>query len=206
MKLSSIETRWINLDKAVQNRIAMEKQFNSLGYDKARRISARVIAPPEGSNPAFGPHFVGCGQSHIDALESSASVPLLVLEDDAKVTRQYKDSIEIPAGADAIYLGWSRANTAMKVLDYNRDFVRIKGSLTTHAILYITERYKQKAIEVTKQAIYEHQMPLDIAFANMQADFNVYAVRRPFFVQSDERQSLNKWEAITSGVLLANSL
>lgn len=205
MKLNRVETLWINLDSAKTNRVAMQRQFKTMGFTNAKRVPARVIAPPEGYNPAFGKHFVGCAQSHIDCFEQG-SLPLLILEDDAKVTAHYRNELTIPSDADAIYLGWSRANQAMRVWDYDRDLVRVAGVNTTHAILYLTAEYKDYACKVTKHCAYEVKMPLDIGFAGIQDRFKVYATRRPYFVQSEERTSENKWEAITSGVLHANCL
>lgn len=203
MRLNEVHTLWINLDSAKSNRVAMERQLKTMNFKNAKRITARVISPPDGYNPAFGKHFIGCAQSHIDCFEQSEA-PVLILEDDAKVTKHYINDLELPPDADAVYLGWSRANQAMKVWDYNRDLVRVAGVNTTHAILYLSKEYKEYACQVTKHCAYEAKIPLDIGFAGIQERFKIYATRRPFFIQSEDRTSENKWEAITNGVLYAN--
>jgi GR25 family glycosyltransferase involved in LPS biosynthesis len=176
----------------------MERQFGMLGMEYTERISAKVIAPPEVTK--FDKHFVGCGQSHIDALQSGEA-PLLILEDDAQVTEDYREEIDIPHGADAIYLGWSTANKRMTVKNFSENLVKVTGLAAAHAILYLSKRYKDFAEGAIKIAIYEEQVPLDVALAYFQKDFNVYAVRKPYFIQSNARESLNKWESITRGEL-----
>lgn len=198
MRLSECEVRYINLDTALSNRIEMERQFGMLGMNKTERISAKTIPAPSGSK--FDKHFVGCGQSHIDALQSGES-PLLILEDDAMVTEHYREEIDIPHGADAIYLGWSTANKRMTVKNFSENLVKVTGLAAAHAILYLSKRYKDFAEGAIKIAIYEEQVPLDVMLAYIQKDFNVYAVRKPYFIQSDARYSLNKWESLTRGEL-----
>jgi GR25 family glycosyltransferase involved in LPS biosynthesis len=198
MRLSECEVRYINLDTALSNRIAMERQFGMLGMEYTERISARVIAPPEVTK--FDKHFVGCGQSHIDALQSSKA-PVLILEDDAMVTEHYREEIDIPHGADAIYLGWSKANKKMTVTPFSEHLVKVTGLAAAHAILYLSQRFKDYAEDAIKRAIYREAVPLDVMLAYIQKDFNVYAVRKPYFIQSNARYSLNKWESLTSGEL-----
>ena len=198
MRLSECEVRYINLDTALSNRIAMERQFGMLGMEYTERISARVIAPPEVTK--FDKHFVGCGQSHIDALQSGEA-PLLILEDDAQVTEDYREEIDIPHGADAIYLGWSTANKKMTVKNFSEHLVKVTGLAAAHAILYLSPRFKAYAENAIRVAIYEEQVPLDVMLGHIQENFNVYAVRKPYFIQSNARYSLNKWESLTSGEL-----
>ena len=198
MRLSECEVRYINLDTALNNSIAMERQFGMLGMEYTERISGKTIPAPSGSK--FDKHFVGCGQSHIDALQSGET-PLLILEDDAQVTEDYREEIDIPHGADAIYLGWSTANKKMTVKNFSENLVKVTGLAAAHAILYLSKRFKDFAEGAIKIAIYEEQVPLDVALAYFQKDFNVYAVRKPYFIQSNARESLNKWESLTSGEL-----
>jgi|688.fasta_scaffold312675_3 hypothetical protein len=198
MILSECEVRYINLDTALGNRIEMERQFGMLGMNKTERISGKTIPAPEGT--VFDKHFVGCGQSHIDALQSGKA-PLLILEDDAQVTEHYREEIDIPHEADAIYLGWSRANPKTTATAFSENLVRVTGLAACHAILYLTERFRTMAIKAMHEAIYTEKIPIDVMMAHIQSSYNVYAVRKPYFVQSNARYSLNKWQSITSGEL-----
>jgi hypothetical protein len=65
----------------------------------------------------------------------------------------------------------------------------------------LSKRFKDFAENAIKTAIYEEDVPLDVMLAYIQKDFNVYAVRKPYFIQSNARYSLNKWESLTSGEL-----
>jgi hypothetical protein len=198
MILSECEVRYINLDTALDNRIEMERQFGMLGMNKTRRISAKTIPAPQDTR--FDKHFVGCGQSHIDALQSG-DAPLLIFEDDAQVTEHYCEEIDIPHGADAIYLGWSHANPKTTVKAFSENLVKVTSLAAAHAILYLSPRFKAYAENAIRVAIYEEQVPLDVMLGHIQENFNVYAVRKPYFIQSNARYSLNKWESLTSGEL-----
>jgi hypothetical protein len=89
----------------------------------------------------------------------------------------------------------------MTVKNFSENLVKVTGLAAAHAILYLSKRYKDFAEGAIKIAIYEEQVPLDVALAYFQKDFNVYAVRKPYFIQSNARESLNKWESLTRGEL-----
>lgn len=205
--LRKIPTRWINLDSAKFNATEMEKQFSAIGFTETKRIPGRVIPAPTNPNPtlakAFGSHFVGCGQSHIDCFADCSSVPLLILEDDAKITSDFTPTFEIPDGTDAVYLGVSHGNPKMIVVDMDKMWCRVFGMLATHAILYTSERYATYAKEMIRNCIYDLKIPLDMGFAQAQRQFNIIAARHPMFVQSDLREGANKWEKYTNKPLRA---
>ena len=67
----------------------------------------------------------------------------------------------------------------------------------THAILYLTERYKQAVIETAKDFVYNKNTPFDLGCAMLQQHFNVVTPHLPYFYQADERDSANKWENLT---------
>lgn len=204
--LRDTETLWINLDSAKKNAEQMVEQFDRLGIKNHKRISARVIPPP--ALPpvklrAFGKHFVGCGQSHIDALSAAKGVPFLILEDDAAVTDSFFPVLDVPEGTHAVYLGVSHGNAKQVVVDQGNGWMRIGGMLTTHAILYLSETFAAHARQVAKECIYTHKLPLDNGFAALQKMYKVLAYHKPMFVQSDLRESANKWERLTSAPLRA---
>ena len=204
--LRTVPTRWINLDEHVENARAMEAQFHRLGFTCTERISAAKLPPPEGANPAFGTHYIGCGTSHLRCFARSATLPALILEDDALATEHFCPVLEIPDDADAIYLGVSNASPNTRAVDLrspegraqNRQgWARIEGMLATHAILYVSERYTRIAEYSTRHCIETLKVPLDMGFAMLQEKFRVYAAIHPFFIQADDRQNANKWEALT---------
>ena len=99
----------------------------------------------------------------IDILTKYNSEPILLLEDDVEYTGI--DSFDYVADADAIYFGVSRSgghprlNThqgGCKVVPYSINQVRVMNMLTTHAILYISSKYKNAVIDQLKKHLLNH--------------------------------------------------
>ena len=196
--IRNIKCRWVNLDSATSNAENMVKQFKNMGLKTHERFSAREIEPPP-ATPKTIWHYIGCGQSHIDILEmEDLKSPLLILEDDAKMTEHFYPIFEnIPDDTDAIYLGVSHGDGSYFAQDIGNNIAKISGVFATHAILYLTERYKQAVIDTAKDFVYNKNTPFDLGCAMLQKHFNVITPHLPFFYQADERTSANKWENLT---------
>lgn len=148
------------------------------------------------SNDPVNAVRIGCGKSHVKALKHSLGSPCLILEDDINTTEYYKKTFEIPDDADAVYLGtclnglhpeWKsrHPNAACCanpiVLERKEHFYRISGMLTTHAIFYVTDRYKQHCIDtIEKDGGNNH---CDVLMASRMNEFRVYACKHPMFYQ-----------------------
>lgn len=141
---------------------------------------------------------IGCGKSHVKALNRSLELnkPTLVLEDDINYTQWYKPEFKIPDDADAVYLGtclnglhpnWKSrdANHACcsnpTVLNNIENFYKIHGMLTTHAILYISNKYKEECIKIIE--LDNGNNHCDVLMASQMNRFNVYACKYPMFYQ-----------------------
>ena len=195
--IRNVRCRWVNLDSAEENARKMEEQFEQIGLKNHERLSARVVEPPP-ETPKTIYHYRGCAQSHIDILENEKETPLLILEDDAKITEWFNPIIDnIPDGADAIYLGVSQGDGRYFAQDMGNNLAKVCGVFATHAILYLTERYKQAVIETAKDFVYNKNTPFDLGCAMVQKHFNVITPHLPYFYQADERSSANKWENLT---------
>lgn len=171
--------------------------------EKFHSVMTRLgIAPefvePFISNDPVNAVRIGCGKSHVRALKRSVekNSPSLILEDDVNSTEWYKESITIPEDADAVYLGtclnglhpdWKKrdANCACCsnpiLLSRTDEFYRISGMLTTHAILYVTDKYKKHCIEIIEQD--DGRNHCDVLMASRMQDFKVYACKKPIFYQ-----------------------
>ena len=195
--IRNVRCRWVNLDSAEENSKKMEEQFKTHGFKNYERFSARVIEPPPTTQKAVW-HYVGCAQSHIDILESEKETPLIILEDDAKLTDYFNPLLKnIPEDTDAIYLGISHGDGRYMAQDIGHNYARIQGIFATHAILYLTEKYKKAVVDIAKDFVYNKLSPFDLGCAMIQKQFNVITPHLPFFYQADERTSANKWENLT---------
>lgn len=204
--LRNVQTRWINLDRATFNAKQMTEQFDRLGFTSHMRIPGRIIPPPKSMSPAklkaFGTHFMGCGQAHIDALLSANKAPVLVLEDDAVATEAFVPIIEVPDDTDAVYLGISHGNQKQAIVDLNNGWYRIFGMLAAHAVLYVSDRYKNYAADIAHMCLYNKQIPMDNGFAAAQGKFKVIASPTPMFIQSALRHSEHQWQSLTDRPLV----
>jgi hypothetical protein len=198
--LRDVKTLWINIDSSVDNAKKMEEQFDYLGFKDHERISASTTPSPRNEMTThYGTHYIGCGESHIKCFsENGGDVPLFILEDDAKAIDDFNPIIEVPDDAGAIYVGASVGNPRTQIIDTGHsDVYRVMGMLATHAILYVGEYYIREAEKQTIDYIHRRRMPLDMGFSVIQANWNVYALKKPLFYQADERESCNKWEHYT---------
>lgn len=178
----------------------------SLPGEHSRRgvVAARCRAL--GLNPriveavACEPGQIGCGLSHIKALRSwDGTRPLLVLEDDVNTTEHFSPAIDVPADADAVWLGITKYGAAESV-----EFVgfpgvlaaetvapgvaRIYNMLAAHAVLHLTRHWSRSAIEAMLAAMLEYGSPPDCGLARIQPDFRIYAMQDPLFYQAAELQ------------------
>jgi hypothetical protein len=200
--LREIPVVWINLDSATKNAEEMEKRLKYHGFKNTYRKSARIIPAPPGTIQSNA-HYVGCAQSHIDVLDDkNYSTPLLILEDDAEFSNNFNPIIDVPNDSDCIYLGISTGNINYQTKKYNENYFKIGGILATHAILYITEHYREQMSNIAKYCIHKLKQPLDVGAASLQFDNKVYTPINPFFYQSDNRDSANKWQHFTDEKLL----
>ncbi len=106
------------------------------------------------------------------------------------ITKQILDK------ADAIYLGISRYaghptinydNGRSKVISYDHLYVKVINMLSTHAILYLSRQYKIKVLLLMKDIIRNDvQYNTDVKISRIQKHFNILALRKPLFYQSDK--------------------
>jgi hypothetical protein len=199
--LREIPVVWINLDSATKNAEAMQERLQKHGFKNTHRKSARVIPAPPGTIPSNA-HYVGCAQSHIDILtDPSYGSPLLILEDDAEFSDAFNPILDIPDDSDGLYLGVSTGNRGYQTKRYHSDYLRIGGILATHAILYVNNKFKTMMSYAATHCIHNLKQPWDMGAASVQFDTKVYTPNKPYFYQSDNRESANKWQFFTDNAL-----
>lgn len=187
--MSSIKTFYINVDEKVERKNQTEKLLCNLNYKNYERYSAKT-----GKNA-----IEGCAQSHIDILRSHKSkTPFLILEDDVTIGKGYQQTIEIPEDTDAVYLGYSmwgydaerakkfsKMDNTTKFEKVTNHLYKISNMLSTHAIMYCSEKYCNAVADIMENVWKNQQWHCDYACALIQEKFNVYAPSNPFFFQND---------------------
>ena len=142
------------------------------------------------------PGWLGCGLSHLRALrEGDPDRPLLILEDDVAANEAFEWTLEAPDDADALYLGASIFG-AVDMIDYvgftygvaadavNDRLFRVYNLLSTHAILYLSHRFRRASAAGILEFMIDRGWAHDRAMAWLQERYNVYALRRPMFYQA----------------------
>jgi hypothetical protein len=189
--LRACETMALSLAEEVERRASVSAVCAELGLDW-QLIEAVKCAPGR----------IGCGLSHLRALRlATPGRPLLILEDDVGVSESFQPILEIPPDADAVYLGASIYG-AVDLVDYvgfthmlaadevegYPNLLRVYNLLSTHAIVYLTERFKAAAAEAIVRSLADRDWEHDKDMARLQETCTVYAVRRPMFFQAARLQ------------------
>jgi hypothetical protein len=122
--------------------------------------------------------------AHVNILRKNVDdVPVLILEDDVKWDGTME--LEVPNDADAVYLGNSnRGNTLLKwpsLSKFDSKYYRVYSMRATHAIIYISSRYKIAAAN----SIENGGVVLDESLANIQKNYKIYTRDKPVFYQAD---------------------
>jgi hypothetical protein len=145
--------------------------------------------------------------ANVEILTMYMNEPILLLEDDVEFTGI--SEFDFVHGADAIYFGLSTCGSH-PIKEYNdRDSeftqysdtqVRVQNMLGTHAIMYITPRYKQAVIDILKDRIGH----TDIAITRIQPNFRILANRTPSFFQSAKFNAPDHLDSYTNFVITEN--
>jgi hypothetical protein len=192
IKLSDIPTLWYGGIKE-SRRSSIIKTLNSLNL---KHTHVEPVVMENG--------ILGCKASAKKSLLVSINCdnPTLILEDDCAPTKWYTDTFSVPDDADALYLGTSirgltddwmykdyRTDPIWHgrpiVLEDYKDVYKINNMLTTHAILFITKRYKEYCYNILEYCV-QDDLPCDVIYAAGMKKYNVYAVKRPVFYQDCE--------------------
>lgn len=143
--------------------------------------------------------LIGCGLSHQNLL-SQMKPSTLVLEDDLGLTGNRNIEWEVPPETDAIYFGVSdhgyirnqRVGYRGTVLvsQYNEKYKRVLNMCSTHAILYLTEKYIKSANKVIVSCL-QQGVPFDLGLASIHRHFTVLTPNEPMFYQTGQAEFTN---------------
>jgi hypothetical protein len=201
MNISEMTTAWINLDEATENARRMEDLFARIGLKNTHRIPAVKIEPDEPHPDPMERCWLGLGESHAKALKYIRDkLPAIVFEDDVDVTAWYENNElpPFPEGADAIYLGVSVGNSRTKAIDIGGGYAKIENMFSLHAVLYLTERYVDAALEIQKEATHKWKRNCDVGTSVIMGNYNVITPHSPWFYQKASPDALHNWEPLTN--------
>jgi hypothetical protein len=200
LKLNELKCVYVNLDKETHKNDQIKKVFKNFGFEDVIRISG--IPTPEN-------YAIGNTASLLNAVNYYNGNPMLVFEDDA-FPYMFVNEIDIPDNADAVWLGYSRwgaviegrPNETKEGFLYNEvpgypHLSKVSGCLTAHAILFISNRFVKDIQKTVRLSIKKSKDKniftfFDWTVANLQHNYNIYALNIPAFCQND----INKPEMI----------
>ena len=150
------------------------------------------------------PGYYGCSIGHLRALfdaRENKRLPALILENDCAHTKRFQPIIEVPKNSDIVYLGNSscgcvpelnnrgvRGCALVSEVEGNDQFYRTDNMAATHAILYVTEKALDDAIESTVKSL-SIARAIDVGFIlELQPTLNVYNFKIPLFYQAEKLQ------------------
>jgi hypothetical protein len=182
INIRDLNTYYINLDDKEDKRQSTEYTLNRLNFTSVTRVSA--IIHEDGK--------VGCARSQHKVLsDSSIQTPFLLMEDDCVFTGINDFGYEIPDDADALFIGnsqWARyLNFSGPFLHYRQiddKIVQVYNMLAAHAVIYLTEEFRQVCSRISKYCGYQLLDHMDNGYAEVQKYYNVYALNTPIFKQS----------------------
>jgi len=182
LNLSSINSYWLTCQKSQSRWIEMHDTL------KKANITSVML-----DGEITTPYTIGVAKNHRDALLKSEDKPVIILEDDARLTSNIITEISIPENTDAVYLGTSLYGrilnqTILKgviAASHNDNLLKLINMLSLHAVIYISQKYKLFVINILNDFIKNPQGGMDDLLGTKLHYFNVYALRKPLFYQKD---------------------
>ena len=180
LDIRDIPLYYINLDSKVDDKTRLENLLFETGFKSVNRISGTLHEDPK----------VGCALSHLEVMgDKSIPTPFILIEDDVDFTG-VKFEYDIPDDVDALYIGtskWGRfLNHSGPFVQYqkvNDDIVRVYNMLSTHAIIYFNDGYREHLRRTCEYSANVAKYHLDVEYAENQKYYNIYALDVPFFTQ-----------------------
>jgi hypothetical protein len=138
--------------------------------------------------------LIGCGLSHLNLLEK-ITPGTTIFEDDIGYMPNTTTEILVPEEADAVYLGVSNHGYirtqpygykgVVLASQYTSRCKRIFNMCSTHAILYLSERYIKSARDIVSECL-QNGLPFDLGLASIHKDFNILTPNDPIFYQTEQ--------------------
>jgi len=189
--IRNIPVYWITIESATDRHERMKTIFDKFGFNNTIQINGK-LADKEGKSfmeiQQDKSHLVA--ETHANALVNDG--PLLVLEDDVWFTDDFDPIVSVPDDTEAVYLGtsvWGMRNGVSQgggtqFLPIDETFVKPYGMLGVHSILYLSESYKKKAMNLMLDAKAQGMFMDEPVALNMEHE-NILCYAYPRFYQRD---------------------
>lgn len=184
----------LNLKDDRKRKEFMAEQLNMLGLEYQFIRAVKCDPPP-----------IGIALSHLKVLKQEGlEPPFLILEDDCKIVpHNFTYRYDVPSETDALYLGhslfglrdkkdqygirWGQLGN-IKYKQYDKKYIRLFNMLARHAIIYISDKYVESAIEANLSALLENDftIPGDVMYAEMQPEHVVLSLKEINFYQAGQ--------------------
>lgn len=162
-------------------RLHMEKLLKNIGFKYIEWFKSSTENYPD------------ClANANIEILQNNLDTPVLIVEDDIEWT--CIEDFEFDESWDAVYLGISKWGGSMteniwcgeaQFSEWSHKSVRVINMLSTHAILYISRKYKETVIELLKK--YKNTgYNTDVLLSRIQSEYTIIAPKCPLFFQSSK--------------------
>jgi hypothetical protein len=147
------------------------------------------------------PGLVGTAISHLRILnQKDIKTPFCVLEDDCQFNEKFRYEFTVPANTDAFYLGVSRYGIKVpgelswdkydqvQWSRYDENNLRVFNMLGRHAILYLSDAYRQASLAAKLNALvnFDYIFPGDVGAASTHLSHLVLTPLEPVCYQAGE--------------------
>lgn len=178
----------INCKADTAKREHMRQQLSQLGI-RFEMVNAVECTPPS----------LGTTLSHLKILaQKDIKPPFGILEDDCVFNEHFRYTFDLPARTDCFYLGVSRfgieypGKLSWGKWDqvvwsrYDQDNLRVYNMLALHAVVYLSNRFHQAALDATTDALtnFEYEFPGDVGVASTHLTHLVLTPMEPICYQS----------------------
>ena len=143
-----------------------------------------------------------CGSGHIALTKYAIKkniYPFIILEDDAYPIDRPEQKINLPKEGNIFYLGSSTYETStfhpqtLTLKNFDRQYYRIFGSLTTHALLIPDKKNAQTYLKIISEAVSKN-LPIDSGLAINSSNLKFLTPKKgPYFYQTGSYEKFTRF-------------
>lgn len=191
INLYNIKTYYLNSTnkKYKDKHVGMEKMLKKFKFNNYERFPFNFKSSVKTKIDRHN----ACGSGHIALTKYAINkniYPFIILEDDAHPIYHFEGKINLPKEANIFYLGSSTYGTStfhpqtLALKNFDRQYYRIFGSLTTHALLIPDKQNAQIYLKIISEAVSKN-LPIDSGLAMNSSNLKFLTPKKgPYFYQT----------------------